>query len=204
MKQGFWIACAGFLLFGPGWFESAVADVYVRDDIIVDPVPARFSVCHGHGCALVTTVSLDDEQWRQIADVFAIAAANPQQEREQIADAIASFETIVGRLVGTSGDKPGNAMDRYWQGQMDCIDESTNTSSYLKMLVKAKLVKWHRVENRATRGWFVFGFPHTTAVVRDLQSQERWAVDSWFFANGERPVIIPLNQWRSGWRPPKR
>jgi len=185
-----------------GWLNCARADVQTRDDVIDNPVPGLFSVCHGHSCTLVSTVSLDDDQWDQIARLFAVPAATPQLEREQIADAIALFETIVGKLTGTSGDKPGNEGDRNWQGQMDCIDEATNTTTYLKMLSRAGFLRWHSVEKKATRA-FIILFPHTTAVVRDLQSGERWAVDSWFFANGERPVILSLEEWHHGWYPDK-
>lgn len=204
VKRLRWIACAGCVVFGcMGWAESLFADVYVRDDIIVNPVPALFSVCHGRGCDTVSTVSLSTGQWQAIARVFSVAAADPQQERQQIGEAIATFETIVGKLTGTSGDKPENEFDWNYRSQMDCIDESINTSSYLKMLIGGGFLKWHLLEDRATRGWFLFGWPHTSAVVRDLQSNQRWVVDSWFFANGERPVIIPLAQWKAGWRPPK-
>jgi hypothetical protein len=196
------VAATAFALFGRT--DDALADVYVRDDIIVDPVPASFSVCHGRSCTVVSPVSLDDGQWSSIARLFAVPAANPQQERERIADAIALFETIVGKLTGTAGDKARNGYDRDWESQMDCIDESTNTTSYLKILAHGGLLKWHAVEDRVTRSTFFLFFPHTTAVVRDLQSGKLWAVDSWFFANGERPVIVPLDEWKRGWEPPER
>jgi len=192
-------ACVALLVL-TGWLNCARADDQVHEDIIANPAPGLFSVCHGHSCTLVSTVSLDDGQWGEIARLFAVPAGTPQVEREQIADAIALFETIVGRLTGTSNDKPGNEGDRDWQGQMDCIDEATNSTTYLKLLANAGFLKWHSVEKRATRA-FIILFPHTTAVVRDLQSGDRWAVDSWFFANGERPVIISLAEWYRGWYP---
>lgn len=202
MKTGTLILCVAATVIA--FSGQSLADAYVRDDIIVDPVPASFSVCHGHTCTVVSTVGLDDGQWNSIARLFAAPAANPQQERGQIAAAIALFETIVGKLTGTAGDRPRNGYDRDWESQMDCIDESTNTTSYLKMLAHGGLLKWHAVEDRVTRSTFSLFFPHTTAVVRDLQSGKPWAVDSWFYANGERPVIIPLDEWKRGWEPPER
>lgn len=196
------VAATVFAFFGR--IDDAPADVYVRDDIIVNPVPASFSVCHGHSCSAVSTVSLDDGQWSSIVRLFAAPAANPRQERGQIADAIALFETLVGQLTGTAGDKPRNGYDRDWESQMDCIDESTNTTSYLKILAHEGLLKWHAVEDRVTRSTFFLFFPHTTAVVRDLQAGRLWAVDSWFYANGERPAIVPLDEWKRGWEPPER
>lgn len=179
----------------------ATTDTFVREDIVTDPTPSHFSVCHGRGCTLVSQVSLSPEQWQRIAEVFAPPPADPAAERERIARAIAAFETVVGELTGTAEDRPGNESGGHWSSQMDCIDESTNTTSYLRMLRRAGLLRWHTVEPRATRGYFLFGWPHTTAVVRDTAGGGRWAVDSFYFENGHPPVIVPLEQWRAGWRP---
>ena len=183
----------------------AGADVFVRDDIITDPTPEKFSVCHGGTCAVVTQVGLDESQWQRITAVFVPAVADAQEERARIAEAIARFETVVGAITDTSDDRPENqiAKGKGWWTQMDCIDESTNTTTYLRMLVKAGFVRWHRVENRVTRGWFLRGWPHTTAVVSETKTGARWVVDSWFFENGRPPVIVPLELWKTGWRPPK-
>ncbi len=195
-----------WLLFGIALLlmdQAAPADTFVRDDIVTDPTPARFSVCHAGTCTLVTQVSLAEDQWQRIAAVFSSPPAGPAEERERIARAVALFETIVGELTGTSDDRAGNEKGADWSAQMDCIDESTNTTTYLRMLRHGGLLKWHSVEARVTRGWFLFGWPHTTAVVRDVVSGEKWAVDSWFFENGKPPVIVPLELWKTGWRPAK-
>ncbi len=51
---------------------------------------------------------------------------------------------------------------------MDCIDESINTTLYLTMFQKFGLLREHQVEDRATRGWFIGGWPHTTAVISEI------------------------------------
>jgi hypothetical protein len=63
------------------------------------------------------------------------------------------------------------------------------------------LLRHHHVADRATRGWFIFGFPHTTAVIHEDARNAEWAVDSWFLDNGEPPFILPLDVWKKGWRP---
>lgn len=42
----------------------ARADVFVRDDIVLDPTPDRMSICHGNGCVLLSQVSLASGQWQ--------------------------------------------------------------------------------------------------------------------------------------------
>lgn len=179
-------------------------DTFVRGDIVTEPAPGAFSVCHGGSCAIVSQASLDEEEWRRIASVFAAPAGDAREERARIAEVISRFETIVGALTDTADDRAENQGGRDWRSQMDCIDESTNSTTYLRILARAGLLRWHRAEARVTRGFFVFGWPHTTAVVSELNGGARWAVDSWFFENGKPPVIVPLDLWKTGWRPAKK
>lgn len=179
----------------------AFADVFTNDSVITEPDPTQFSICYDHGCASVATVSLSEQQWQWVSNFFRTPAENPDQERKRIAWAIALLEKIVGKLTGTDNDKGGDLEGLGLPGQMDCIDESTNTTTYLRIFNKSGLLKWHEVEDRVTRGWFITGWPHTTAVIRDTQNNQRYAVDSWFLDNGEPPFVVPLNVWKNGWDP---
>lgn len=177
-------------------------DVFVRPDIITDPDPAQFNICYDYGCASLAWVKLSDEQWQRVPAVFAPPAASPADEREQIRRAIALLESIVGPMTGTAHDKGGSWPGLGQTGQMDCIDESTNTTIYLTMLQKYGLLRWHNVEDRSTR-WSLFRWPHTTAVIAERAGGREWAVDSWFLDNGEPPFVLPLETWKDGWMPPK-
>ncbi|MCU7938133.1 MAG: hypothetical protein KZQ64_03150 [gamma proteobacterium symbiont of Bathyaustriella thionipta] len=183
-------------------FASQInADTFVRDDIITEPDYRHFSMCHAHGCKVVEQLSLTDTQWQQIAQYFQPAAQSAAQERRQIADAIAEFEKIIGVKTNTSEDKAGLFESMGSAGQLDCIDESTNSTTYLLILQQQGLLTWHEPMAHVTRGFFIFGWPHSAAAMREKQSKIEYAVDSWFEDNGERPHIIPLSQWRSGWSP---
>jgi hypothetical protein len=181
--------------------SPAAADTFVREDIVTDPDPSHFSVCHEHGCSTVDQIGLTRDEWHSVQGLFSRTASTPEKERETIARAVARFETLVGKRTGTWKDKGGDLKGLGQEGQMDCIDESTNTTTYLRILEREKLLHWHTVEDRATRGWFLFGWPHTTAVIRDTRSGELYAVDSWFEDNGKPPHIVPLQQWKDGWQP---
>lgn len=177
------------------------ADVFVRDDIITDPTPGNFSLCYDHHCAALDTLSLAPQEWQSVSRLFARQSSNPAVERKQIAQAIARLEQISGGHTGTANDKGGDLKGLGQDGQMDCIDESINTTTYLRMLEGSGLMRWHTVEDRATRGWFLQGWPHTTAVIRDKRSGQLYAVDSWFLDNGKPPFILPLEKWKDGWDP---
>lgn len=178
----------------------ARADVFGRDDIITDPSWQRFSVCYDNGCRSLDHVSLTEQQWEQLRALFAPPAETAAEERQRIRAAIALMETFVGAATGTWRDKGGTFNFRM-AGQMDCVDESINTSLYLTLFHKYGMLRHHRVHDRATRGWFIFGWPHTTAVIREDAGNALWAVDSWFLDNGNPPFILPLDVWKKGWKP---
>ncbi|HED16147.1 MAG TPA: hypothetical protein ENI64_04930 [Gammaproteobacteria bacterium] len=179
--------------------SQSYAEVFVRDDIITSPDRARFSVCYNHSCDTVVTQSLSAAEWSGIQTLFNPPATTPEQERSSIAKAIAQMEQLVGRKTGTDRDKGKNLEGLFSDGQMDCIDESTNTTSYLRMMVSDGLIHWHSIEDRRTRYPSIISWPHTTAVIKDQQSGALYAVDSWFYENGRQPVIMPMQEWKAGW-----
>ena len=193
-RRHYMLAC---LLLSSG---PLLADIYPREDIVKQPGPALFSVCHGHTCRHLAVVSLLAAEWNIIIDIMRLSTS-AATERYHLAQALAYLEQRVGERTGTGNDLGGTFPGLGKQGQMDCIDESVNTSLYLKMLAQADLLRWHAPANRAARGWFLFGWPHSTAVIRELATARHFAVDSWFHDNGHAPEIVPLTQWKSGWRP---
>ena len=164
-----------------------------------DEVP----VCFHHGCDSVKWISLSDGHWRRLTRHFEPPADRPEQEREQIRRAVAEMERISGDLAGTAGDIAGDlASFGTLDPQMDCIDESSNTTTYLTLFEQAGLLRWHTVEPRAHRGYLFFGgWPHYTALVRDKLTGARWVVDSWFRDNGLPPDVVDLETWKDGWKP---
>ena len=179
---------------------ASLADVFPREDIITAPTWQRFSVCYDHGCSSLAVVALSEAQWEELRVLLLPLSASAAEERRRIAAGIALMEQYVGDAIGTSRDK-GGTFNFGQEGQMDCIDESVNTTLYLTLFVRYGLMTHHQVANRATRGWFLFGWPHTTAVIRETAGKSLWAVDSWFLDNGEPPAILPLKRWKSGWKP---
>ena len=168
---------------------------------IIHPQPSAFTVCHGHTCRYFATIGLNTGEWAGIESIFSGKADTPEQERNHIRDAIALFEIMVGERVGTAGDLGENFAGLGRSGQMDCVDEATNTTVYLTMLQNAMLLHWHTVEHRISRGIMSLQVPHFTAVIRNSSSGLRYAVDSWFLDNGQPPFIILVDEWLAGWKP---
>ncbi len=180
---------------------TAQAAVFVRSDIITDPTPGHFSVCHEGTCAEVDTIGITPAQWRKVEAVFQPQAKSAVGERRRIARAIGLMEKIVGPYTHTAGDKGGDVRGLGEYGQMDCIDEATNTTTYLTMMAHAGLLHFHTVQPTSTRLPNFWTWPHTTAVIREDATGTEYAVDSWFGDNGDPPYILPLKVWKTGWRP---
>jgi hypothetical protein len=161
-----------------------------------------FSVCHGHGCRLRSEVGLTERDWQPVAELFAEPAPNARIERGRIAMAIGILEGAVGPKAGTSRDEGGTFNAMSGNDQFDCYDETTNTSVYLTLLARAGYLKWHKLAGWAGRGALIDGaWPHQTAVVLEIGTKRSWAVDSWFEDNGRAAHVVPLDEWRAGWRP---
>ena len=94
-----WLFALGMALAVP-----AAADVFNREDVVLDPVPSHFSVCFNGSCKDLSVVGLDVEQWRQVKEQFNPPAPDTETERKQIASAIALMERFVGTLTGTDHD----------------------------------------------------------------------------------------------------
>ena len=184
-----------------GVLSPAAADWLFRSEVIGEPLRERFSVCFDHSCRTIVTRAFSSPEWRRIAAALQPPAPDAAGERVAIARTLALMEQIIGVKTGTSGDRGGNLAGFGRQGQMDCIDESYNTTTYLKLLQQDGLLNFHKVMERSTRFGLFAGMPHTTAVIRDVARRQDYAVDSWFFDNGEPPVILELDVWKTGWRP---
>ena len=169
---------------------------------VPEPKGATVHVCHAYGCRMRTKFIFKDadiaelsaimKKWRTKADMA-------EDERRGVAYAIGWMETRVGNVIGTKDDRPG--MDFSASGdptQQDCVDEATNTTSYMTVLQTKGLLKHHTVavpfaKENYLRG--VAGWTHWTAVLIETANKQRWAVDSWIYANGENPAIVKAEEW---------
>lgn len=162
------------------------------------PSPAGMTVCHGFGCRARTEVAFSAADRAKLAQILRAGQASPAAERRAIAEAVAWLDRRVGPETGTRHHvaRAGLFQMSNPESQFDCVDASTNSTSLLLVLDELHLLKHHRVEQPVSRGFLLDGrWPHATAVVAELPSQKEWAVDSWTHPAGERPDIMPLEQW---------
>ena len=169
---------------------------------VPEPKGATVHVCHAYGCRMRTKFIFKDADIAELGAImkkWRTKADTAEDERRGVAYAIGWMETRVGNVIGTKDDRPG--MDFSASGdptQQDCVDEATNTTSYMTVLQTKGLLKHHTVavpfaKENYLRG--VAGWTHWTAVLVETANKQRWAVDSWIYANGENPAIVKTEEW---------
>lgn len=161
----------------------------------------HLAVCYNFGCKVQGTAILTENDLDLLRGIFE-HLKSAEEERGSIRRAIAMMEQMVGRQLPSGNDVGGNYKEGMAEiGQMDCIDESTNTTTYLTFLQHQGLLQWHVVEKRAYRAPFILD-QHWAAQIRERQSGQHYVVDSWFNDNGKPPLIQTLEAWLTK-RPPK-
>ncbi|ADQ85381.1 hypothetical protein [Methylovorus sp. MP688] len=191
------LAAFCLLLSSPAWADSAALTQVLQQK----PTLEGFDMCYGGGCAAMARITLSAEEWQRVVQVFTPTPENAAAERVAISHALGEMEQMVGAKTGTSVDKAGTFGVWGKPGQLDCNDEAANSTAYMKLMLKEGLIRFHDILDTKRRGFFLNGWPHTTAAILDRASGERFAVDSWFYDNGQPAVIVPLEQWKSGWKP---
>jgi hypothetical protein len=154
---------------------------------------AEFLQCSDFGCKTRVEMDFNQSQWRELRQLFTPVAASAFEEKQQIRKAIALMEQYAGEISGTKLDKGENYPGEEIPHQQDCIDESTNTFQYLYALQKRGLLKWHEVAGKKRR--IVWFFSHWSALIRDINENQLYVVDSWYRDNGEPPYIQKLEDW---------
>lgn len=96
-----------------------------------------------------------------------------------------------------ANDEAVNDRDQERVGRMDCVDNSTNTTTFLHILQDLELLPGWSIAEPRVRDRFSIQV-HWTAVVVDSQDPGSWSVDSWFRPNGHLPFVMPLADWVSG------
>lgn len=167
-------------------------------------VPEAVAVCRGYGCALTQLVTLERGEWYAIRALMEASAGNAASERKAVAESVALFEQAAGRQLGTATDRPRTPLSLNDPTQLDCVDETINTSTFLHLLQRQGLLTAHEVGEPARRNAFLVFGVHFTAVLIERPTGRRYAVDSWFHANGAPAEVVELERWRAGWEPAGR
>ena len=154
------------------------------------------AICFDYGCSERSIVRYSPLQLGQIQGQF-LDADSPAAERAAIARAVAWLYFYAGMQSPIWRDRGGNFDDDDSQpGRMDCIDHSTNTTTYLRLIERHGWLKFHAVGERVMRGRMLS--EHWAARVVERASREEWVIDTWFLDPGLPASVFPLKVWLDG------
>lgn len=158
-------------------------------------------VCYNYSCYAKQKISVSDDEINYIKNVIFTennANTNVEIERENIIKAIAFLYKIASKQTPIFRDVAGNYNDPS-HGKMDCIDHSNNTFTFLRMLEKYKLLKFHKVGQIETR-YFLHLIPsHYAISIQEIADNKIYIIDSWYaniFAD-ELPKIFDITTWKN-------
>ena len=177
---------------------SQAAQSWFSENGYVAPTSNSIIACHGYGCSRRVPLAVDSGWLGRAGALMRAGWVSPEAERHALGEVVKAYTAYLARQFGGRPDAPRSPPQMSGvNGQMDCIDETANTTSLLLVLETRGLLRHHRVERPQSRGLFIDGrYPHVTAIIAEERTGKEWAVDPWSKAPGQRPDILPLTQWR--------
>ncbi len=157
------------------------------------------TICYNYGCNARAPAQYSEEQLEPLQQQLA-AAADAGAERKAISTVIGRMYAIAGAQTPVWRDKGGNYADAGENGKMDCIDHSTNTTAFLRLLQARGWLRFHEVLEPLKRRRFFFA-EHWAARIRERETRKVYIVDSWFFDNGHPAAVLTLEDWLAGRTP---
>jgi hypothetical protein len=179
--------------------DEGLAEFFMQSSLPV-PTVRNFVACYGFGCKFRVDIVLGPGDRARLAGILAAGRASPEKERRAAALAVVWLDKRIGPIAKTTKRAayagPNQANDS--KGHMDCIDLSNNNTALFMILARLKLLRHHRVELPVSRGMVLdMRWPHVTAVLGEIKTGKKWALDNWPQKYGETPKVKPLDQWRT-------
>ena len=183
----------------------------------VSPLPPEYSidadqavtlrVCFNWSCARTERVTFTAEEMSVLTRMMALCPADTLDERVQrVRVGIWQMERLAQKYLPALGnDREINDYDADEEGRTDCVDNASNTTTFLKVLQEYSQLPGWSVSAPAVRDLLDIQRVHWTAVLIDDDSGLQWSVDSWFRPHGHLPFVMPLSDWlesKKGWEPP--
>jgi hypothetical protein len=174
---------------------SSVSSNYTGEITKTDT--SRIVVCHGYDCNYKTKMPVSGADASRYAAIMARGRASPEAERRAVAEAVIYFEQRSAAFLGRRDTPMSQFANGRVKGEMDCIDEGTNSQSLLRYLDARGLLRHHTAGPTVSRGFILDGqFPHVGAVLQE-EGGAKWVVDSWPVEVGAAPAIMPIERWRA-------
>ena len=163
-----------------------------------NPSPQNLTLCEGYACHFGTHVALSSAEWEQVKAVFEPPAADAAAERNQVARAVETLDLLAAQHAGTADQQRRDWMNKGDPSQVDCVDHTVNTVTYLRLFANAGLLRWNHPGDAAHRGSILGWDVANTAVLVENGSSRGYSIDTALGDVGLPPFVVPVEQWVAG------
>ena len=164
-------------------------------------------ICFDWSCARRQTMTFTPNDMALLKRNIALCPGTSLHDRlQQVRIGIWHMEVLAQKYQPLlANDLAINDFEAGVEGRMDCVDNASNTTTYLHILRDIRQLAGWTVSSPKVRSPFDITAVHWTAVINDTESGLHWSVDSWYRPNGHLPMVMPLPSWideKKAWEPP--
>jgi hypothetical protein len=164
-------------------------------------------ICFNWSCARRQTMTFSSRDMALVREEMAVCSGKDLYSRlQRLRVGIWQMELLARKYQPLLGNDRGiNDFEFGVEGRTDCVDNATNTTTFLHILQDFRQLPGWSVARPRIRGRFNYSQVHWTAVVIDTDSGEPWSIDSWYRPHGHLPMVMPLPDWldkKLGWDRP--
>ncbi len=164
-------------------------------------------VCFNWSCASRQTMIFTPEDIDLLKSRMALCSGTSLEDRlQRVRIGIWQLELLAQKYQpALANDDAINEFEKGVDGRTDCVDNASNTTTYLHILRDIGELPGWTVSSPKVRSRFNLHAVHWTAVLTDVESGNQWSVDSWFRPNGHLPMVMPLQSWldeKKAWEAP--
>lgn len=184
---------------------------------VTSPLPPKYvinpdgsvtlRICFNWSCSDTQTMTFNSHDMDVLKQRMATCSDTTLHDRlQRVRIGIWQMELLAQKYQPLlANDRAINDFEASVQGRTDCVDNSSNTTTYLHILQDIGELDGWTVSSPKVRNRFDFNAVHWTAVIIDAENELPWSVDSWFRPNGHLPMVMPLRNWideMKAWEPP--
>ncbi|HSH42179.1 MAG TPA: hypothetical protein VK973_08650 [Arenicellales bacterium] len=163
-------------------------------------------VCFNWSCKSRQRITITAADMAEVVNQMALCPGDSLYDRlQRLRIGIWQMETLAEKYQPLlANDEAVNDRDQGLNGRMDCVDNASNTTTYLNVLSDLGLLPGWSIKEPRIRHRFS-ELVHWTAVVVDSRDAGSWSVDTWLRPNGHLPFVMPLQAWKDDkvpWDPP--
>ncbi len=179
--------------------KGSVSTPLVPDYAINKDGSVTLRICFNWSCARRQSIRFSADDLTFLKRQMATCLGNSLHDRLQhVRIGIWHMELLAQKYQPLlANDLAINDFEAGVKGRMDCIDNTSNTTTYLHILQDIQQLTGWTVASPKVRGGFDITAVHWTAVLIDNDSGLPWSIDSWYRPNGHLPMVMPLPSWSS-------